>query len=57
MISKKMAKALNKQINAETYSAYLYFAMSSYVSVQSQAGWRSGVRPLYVEQLESCLAQ
>ena len=29
MISKKMEDALNKQINAEMYSAYLYFAMAA----------------------------
>jgi ferritin len=29
MISKKMANALNKQVNAELYSAYLYMSMSS----------------------------
>jgi ferritin len=29
MISKKMAKALIDQVNAETYSAYLYLAMAS----------------------------
>jgi ferritin len=33
MISKKMAKAINKQINAELYSSYLYFAMSSQAAV------------------------
>jgi ferritin len=32
MISKKMTEALNNQINAELYSAYLYLAMSSYAS-------------------------
>lgn len=32
MISKKMAKSLNKQINAEMYSAYLYLSMSSQAS-------------------------
>lgn len=29
MISNKMIDALNKQVNAEFYSAYLYFSMSS----------------------------
>jgi ferritin len=29
MISKKMVKTMNEQINAELYSAYLYLAMSS----------------------------
>ena len=30
MLSKKMEKALNEQINAEFYSAYLYLAMSAF---------------------------
>jgi ferritin len=38
MISKKMADALNKQINAETYSAYLYQAMSAYASSTNMSG-------------------
>ena len=29
MISKKMVKALNQQVNAELYAAYLYMSMSS----------------------------
>lgn len=32
MISDKMTKELNKQINAELYSAYLYLAMSAYAT-------------------------
>lgn len=42
MISKKMVKALNKQINAELYSSYLYFAMSSYatsIGMKGMAHW------------------
>ncbi len=31
MLSKKMETALNKQINGEFYSAYLYLSMASYV--------------------------
>ena len=30
MISKKMQKAINDQINAELHSAYLYMSMVSY---------------------------
>jgi len=30
MLSSKMQEALNKQINAEIYSAYLYWSMSAY---------------------------
>jgi len=32
MITKKMAKALNEQLNHEFYSAYLYLSMSAYCS-------------------------
>jgi len=30
MLSKKMEKALNEQINAELYSAYLYLSMAAH---------------------------
>ena len=42
MISKKMEKALNEQVNAEMYSAYLYLSMSSYfesTNLPGFAGW------------------
>ena len=32
MITKKMAKSLNEQLNHEFYSAYLYLSMSAYCS-------------------------
>jgi ferritin len=42
MISKKMEAALNGQINAETYSAYLYLSMAAYfesVNLPGFAHW------------------
>ena len=42
MISKKVEAALNKQVNAEIYSAYLYLSMSAYfhgVNLDGFAGW------------------
>ena len=42
MLNKKMEDALNEQINAELYSAYLYLAMSSYfesVNLSGLARW------------------
>ncbi|MFP4620031.1 MAG: ferritin [Bacteroidales bacterium] len=39
MLSEKMEKALNKQINAEMYSAYLYLAMSAYFEDQNLTGF------------------
>lgn len=42
MISEKMTKALNDQINAELYSAYIYYAMQAYfhsVNLDGFANW------------------
>lgn len=42
MLSKKMEDALNEQINAETYSAYLYWSMAAYfdsINLSGFAGW------------------
>ena len=42
MLSEKMEKSLNDQINAEMYSAYLYLSMSAYfqsISLSGFAGW------------------
>ncbi len=42
MISKKMIQALNKQLNNELFSAYLYLSMSSYansVGLKGAANW------------------
>lgn len=38
MISKKMQAALNGQINAESFSAYLYLAMSAQMSEKNLSG-------------------
>jgi ferritin len=42
MISRKMEKAINEQINRELYSAYLYLAMSAYaenIGLRGFANW------------------
>lgn len=41
MISKKIQTALNNQVNAELYSAYLYLAMSAYMETQNLPGFAS----------------
>jgi ferritin len=38
MLSPKLEEALNQQINAELYSAYLYFSMATYLSSIDLAG-------------------
>ena len=44
MISKKMEKAFNDQIQAELYSAYLYMAMSAYFTSQNLDGFAQWMR-------------
>ena len=42
MLSKKVKEALNRQINAEMYSAYLYLSMASYfesIDLEGCASW------------------
>ena len=51
MISKKMAEALNKQINAELYSAYLYLSMESYFKSMNLNGFANWMRIQTQEEL------
>lgn len=56
MLSQKMEKALNDQVNAEFYSSYLYLAMSAWfteqnltgmarwMSLQAQEEWAHGMK-------------
>ena len=49
MISKTLAKALNDQVNAEMYSAYLYLSMSAYTE---SAGYKGAASWLYAQWKE-----
>lgn len=51
MISKKMQQALNKQINSELYSSYLYISMSSYFEVTKHPGFAHWMRMQAQEEL------
>jgi ferritin len=44
MISKTMEQALNKQVNREFYSAYLYLAMSAYFETTNMKGFAKWMR-------------
>ena len=44
MIGKKMEEALNGQLNAELYSAYLYLSMTAYFESVNLAGFASWMR-------------
>ena len=49
MISSDMAKALNRQLNEELYSSYLYLSMSAYASFK---GLKGAASLLYVQVKE-----
>jgi ferritin len=51
MISNKMAKALNKQLNNELYSAYLYLSMSSFANCAGMKGASNWFMVQYQEEL------
>ena len=51
MLKKKMLKALNSQINAEMYSAYLYLSMESYFRSVSLSGFAVWMRVQVQEEL------
>lgn len=44
MIGKKMEKALNDQVNAELYSAYLYLSMEAYFKSLNMNGFANWMR-------------
>jgi len=51
MITKKMEKALNEQINAELYSAYLYLSMSAYFEAGNLPGFAKWMRIQWQEEV------
>jgi len=51
MITKKMEKALNDQINAELYSAYLYLSMSAYFEAGNLPGFAKWMRIQWQEEV------
>jgi len=51
MINKKMVKALNEQINAELYSAYLYLSMADYFELVNLPGFANWMKVQIQEEL------
>ncbi len=51
MISKKIEKAFNDQINAETYSAYLYWSMSAALEGMNLPGFANWMRVQAQEEM------
>ena len=54
MISKTMEQALNKQVNREFYSAYLYLSMSSYFESVNMKGFAHWMKIQAKEEQMSC---
>ncbi|HDS59456.1 MAG TPA: ferritin [Thermoplasmatales archaeon] len=52
MIPKKMEESINKQINEEFYSAYLYLAMSGYFESVDLPGFAHWMHAQYLEEME-----
>ena len=50
MLSKKMEKAVNDQINAELYSAYLYLSMAAFFELSNLKGFANWMRVQYQEE-------
>jgi len=50
-MKKEMEKALNKQVNAELYSSYLYLAMESYFLSISLSGFAAWMRAQVQEEM------
>lgn len=49
-IDKEMQDAINEQINAEFFSAYLYLSMSTWFEEQNLAGFSNWMRSQYLEE-------
>lgn len=50
MLDKKVEQALNEQINAEMWSAYLYLSMAAYCHAEGQAGMASWYEVQFQEE-------
>ena len=55
MLNKRIEEELNKQINAEIWSAYLYLSMSAYFENKNLSGFANWMRVQYQEELTHAL--
>jgi len=55
MIDEKMQEAINKQLNAELYSSYLYLSMSAYFQSVNLGGFANWMRVQAKEELAHAL--
>ena len=55
MLNKRIEEELNKQINAEIWSAYLYLSMSAYFEDKNLPGFANWMKVQYQEELTHAL--
>jgi ferritin len=55
MLNKKVEEAINKQINAELWSAYLYLSMSAYFESQNLPGFANWMKVQYQEEVSHAM--
>ncbi|MEW6507557.1 MAG: ferritin [Bacteroidota bacterium] len=55
MISEKMEKALNDQINAELFSSYLYLSMAAYFEAENWTGFANWMKIQSNEEYEHAM--
>lgn len=55
MLDDKMVKAINKQMNAELYSAYLYLSMGAYFESEDLSGFANWMRIQAQEELSHAM--
>lgn len=55
MISKKLETALNKQINEEIFSAYLYLSMAAYFQAQNLDGFAAWMKAQAQEEMSHAM--
>jgi len=55
MLAKRMEEELNKQVNAEYWSAYFYLSMSAYLASEGLAGAANWMRVQYQEEIAHAL--
>lgn len=55
MINKKVQEAMNKQIQAELYSSYIYLSMAAYYDAENLPGFANWMRLQSQEELEHAM--
>jgi ferritin len=55
MLNKKVEEAMNKQINAELWSAYLYLSMSAYFESQNLSGFANWMKVQWQEEISHAM--